>query len=93
VLGSNILFNSLWVGVGDAATDDRGDRRYFGRGARIKRKAKRKWGFDGGGAGAAVGSSYVPPRHLGSRRSIRSALANSSLVTCLPLCCFSTCMC
>ncbi|KAM0918068.1 hypothetical protein ACQ4PT_009077 [Festuca glaucescens] len=52
---------------GPTATD-RQDRRYFGRGAHIKRKAKRKWGFVAGGAGK-VDSVGLPPRHLGHRRS------------------------
>uniref|UniRef100_A0ACD5W377 Uncharacterized protein n=1 Tax=Avena sativa TaxID=4498 RepID=A0ACD5W377_AVESA len=58
---------------------DRQDRRYFGRGARIKRKAKRKWGFDSGGAGT-VDSSGLPPRHLGHRRSTRGGVGSMNEV-------------
>ncbi|VAH00925.1 unnamed protein product [Triticum turgidum subsp. durum] len=46
---------------------DNQDRKNFGRGARIKRKAKRKWGFVGGEAGA-VDSGGLRPR-LSHRRS------------------------
>ncbi|XP_037481928.1 uncharacterized protein LOC119360353 isoform X2 [Triticum dicoccoides] len=46
---------------------DNQDRKIFGRGARIKRKAKRKWGFVGGEAGA-VDSGGLRPR-LSHRRS------------------------
>ncbi|KAK1691979.1 hypothetical protein QYE76_008676 [Lolium multiflorum] len=61
---------------GPTATDRR-DRRYFGRGARIKRKAKRKWGFDAGGAGSAAG---LPSRHLGRRRSTRGGVGSMNEV-------------
>ncbi|CAM0957868.1 unnamed protein product [Alopecurus aequalis] len=62
---------------GPTATDR--DRRYFGRGARIKRKAKRKWGFDAGRAGA-VDSAGLSSRHLGHRRSTRGGVGSMNEV-------------
>uniref|UniRef100_A0A452XNY5 Aminotransferase-like plant mobile domain-containing protein n=1 Tax=Aegilops tauschii subsp. strangulata TaxID=200361 RepID=A0A452XNY5_AEGTS len=47
---------------------DNQDRKIFGRGARIKRKAKRKWGYVGAEAGA-VDSGGLRPRLLSHRRS------------------------
>ncbi|KAF6982017.1 hypothetical protein CFC21_000456, partial [Triticum aestivum] len=46
---------------------DNQDRKIFGRGARIKRKAKRKWGFVGGEAGAVDSGGLRPG--LSHRRS------------------------
>ncbi|KAM3399865.1 hypothetical protein ACQJBY_004996 [Aegilops geniculata] len=47
---------------------DNQDQKFFGRGARINRKAKRKWGFVGGEAGA-VDSGGLRPRLSHHRRS------------------------
>uniref|UniRef100_A0ACD5ZM09 Uncharacterized protein n=1 Tax=Avena sativa TaxID=4498 RepID=A0ACD5ZM09_AVESA len=66
---------SLHLPPAGVTAPDRQDRRYFGRGARIKRKAKRKWGFDSGGAGT-MDSSGLPPRNLGHRRSTRGGVGS-----------------
>ncbi|KAF6987503.1 hypothetical protein CFC21_005141 [Triticum aestivum] len=58
---------SLHLPPPEPAETDNQDRKFFGRGARIKRKAKRKWGFVGGEAGA-VDSGGLRPR-LSHRRS------------------------
>ncbi|VAH00927.1 unnamed protein product [Triticum turgidum subsp. durum] len=52
---------------------DNQDRKNFGRGARIKRKAKRKWGFVGGEAGA-VDSGGLRPRLRGGVGSMDEVL-------------------
>uniref|UniRef100_A0A452XP12 TF-B3 domain-containing protein n=1 Tax=Aegilops tauschii subsp. strangulata TaxID=200361 RepID=A0A452XP12_AEGTS len=52
---------------------DNQDRKIFGRGARIKRKAKRKWGYVGAEAGA-VDSGGLRPRLLGGVGSMDEVL-------------------